>query len=838
MEQDRYTYYAFISYKREDEKWAKWLQRKLESYGFPVALRRENASLPTKIRPIFRDQSELSGGNLKKEIEKGLSGSRYLIVICSPRAAKSPWVSKEVQYFIDNGREEFIVPFIIGGTPNAANPEDECFPEGLRLLSGEKEILGININEMGRDAAAIKVIARMFGLRFDTLWQRHERAKRRRRLAVVAGVILFALISFGVGAYMAYLNTQIRAQRDRAEAQTKIANKERNRANRERDRANTERDNALRANRDLALAKDSILLQANLIVKTNKDLEKSNRNLGIANNNLAIEKENVTRALINVRSEQIKLKSQNIRKYLDNGKILLATKEILPLIPDGPTDTIPYVEVALDVLNNCYAQLSARGYKIIDILPTDTLFNNEGRWCAYNDEGIYYLYDTHTQQSYQLPGEDVVDRNAIYFDADDNLYGIGCTRFYQWDISSMKLRNELDISADFTAWLNGDKETYNPFASDVIPAFNPISYFSDKPDRNWGNYTINHFDSLDEDGLYKLFVTHNNKSMGYIAFDPKYKLNRDFNYSRTLPVIAYRESDYCIKVLDLPNKQSYKIFQSWKSEDSLINKIAVFNTGSEIAINGKLFSRRAFSPLQAAILHVYRDSTSMSHEYKFNKNIDKKRIRYNGQSWSLLDSKYNRNLYIEDGNGSGFEKLLIENDGQFQSFAPFIGFTMGNGIGMMFSARIISKDEILIIAAQGQHFVYNTKTGNRLYFSSSNLNTFDSDYCHAQMFTSGADLVNQDRWLVTVSGGGVITIHDIQTGCLLMECTIQAPGEYAASNFTSSIYFTPSHFSEDGKYIYGQLSVDDDKKYIGYQIPTLTDFIKQARKEFAKFWND
>ena len=51
-------------------------------------------------------------------------------------------------------------------------------------------------------AAAIKVIARMFGLRFDTLWQRHERAKRRRRLSVIAGVILFSLISFSVGAYM------------------------------------------------------------------------------------------------------------------------------------------------------------------------------------------------------------------------------------------------------------------------------------------------------------------------------------------------------------------------------------------------------------------------------------------------------------------------------------------------------------------------------------------------------------------------------------------------------------------------------------------------------------
>ena len=204
-----YTYYAFISYKREDEKWAKWLQKKLEAYGFPTALRKENPTLPSKIRPVFRDQSELSGGNLKDEIEKGLKGSKYLIVVCSPRAAKSPWVSKEVQYFIDHGRENNIIPFIIGGSPNAANPEDECFPEGLRQLSGEKEILGININEMGREAAAIKVIARMFGLRFDTLWQRHERSKRRRRLAIIVGVLLFAFVSFGIGVYMIYLNAQI-----------------------------------------------------------------------------------------------------------------------------------------------------------------------------------------------------------------------------------------------------------------------------------------------------------------------------------------------------------------------------------------------------------------------------------------------------------------------------------------------------------------------------------------------------------------------------------------------------------------------------------------------------
>lgn len=197
MESKQYEYYAFISYKREDEKWAKWLQKKLESYGFPVSLRKDNPSLPSKIRPVFRDQSELSGGNLKEEIEKGLKGSKYLIVICSPRSARSPWVSKEVQYFIDKGKENYIIPFIIGGTPNSKDPEDECFPEGLRQLTGEKEILGININEMGRYAAVIKVIARMFGLRFDSLWQRYERNRKRKITGIVVMLIFSILLSAG-----------------------------------------------------------------------------------------------------------------------------------------------------------------------------------------------------------------------------------------------------------------------------------------------------------------------------------------------------------------------------------------------------------------------------------------------------------------------------------------------------------------------------------------------------------------------------------------------------------------------------------------------------------------
>ena len=77
----------------------------------------------------------------------------------------------------------------------------ECYPEALLNLTGSKELLAANINEMGRDAAVIKTIARMFNMKFDTLWQRYRREERKKRmirfllLAIVAFTsIIFALV--------------------------------------------------------------------------------------------------------------------------------------------------------------------------------------------------------------------------------------------------------------------------------------------------------------------------------------------------------------------------------------------------------------------------------------------------------------------------------------------------------------------------------------------------------------------------------------------------------------------------------------------------------------------
>ena len=829
MNNQIFTYYAFISYKREDEKWAKWLQKKLESYGFPVALRKDNPSLPQKIRPIFRDQSDLSGGNLKEEIEKGLAESKYLIVICSPRSAKSPWVSKEVRYFIDCGRENYIIPFIIGGSPNASNPEDECFPEGLRLLSGEREILGININEMGRDAAAIKVIARMFNLRFDTLWQRHERDKRRKRFAVIASIVLFALISLGVGIYMTFLNTQITNERDRA--------------NNERDRANFEKVRAERISQDLVIANDSIKRSYELLNKTLSQLNISNKNLENANLNLKIEKDNVIKAMLQTQVEQIKLKSTSLEASINEGRVLSSIRDILDLLPDGSNNQ-PLEAKSLSVLNESFSRLLMEGYKPIDILPTDSLISRDGHWCAYNLDGEYFVYDILNQKSYKLPGEDRVDFNEMYITKDGLLYGIGCEHFYTWNLITRELIESQNIAAEYNSWINNydydiEKGPYLPSCRKKIQSY--YSFLNHSNNKSWGNYKLYNFESFDSPEQTNLFLYNLNKQLYKVTLDKNYNINSDYNFSPEYPILAYREDGYSIRVIDFKNfsnSEYYEgdhIFASRKSDDGIDDKIIALNSGYEVLVNAKLYTNRQLKPLYAEAVRI--PDTNKPRDLGVNQNGNSVNIiERDGKTWQLIDSRSDLSLYASldtEMKLDGFSDLLLINGSHFYQFKPFVSYTMGNGLSFMFDAKILNGNEILIIAAQGLHSVYNIHTQERRYFSASNLNSFASRYCHMQMFIAGASIINNNKWLITSSGGGVISIYDINSGCLIMEYNLKMANE----EFNEHLYFEPTYFSPDGTYVLGYIDGDGGTNYfVRCNIPSVYDYINHARSEFKRFW--
>ena len=167
----QYNYFAFISYKSEDVEWAIWLQHELEHYHLPASYN-GRTDVRQELRPVFRDIDELSAGNLPEQIKHALVNSENLIVICSPQAAKSPWVNQEVETFISLGKVNQIFPFIVEG-----DSPKEFFPPALLNLPKNEERLGGDVSKNGRDAAFVKVVAGMLRVGFDSLWNRYEKEK-------------------------------------------------------------------------------------------------------------------------------------------------------------------------------------------------------------------------------------------------------------------------------------------------------------------------------------------------------------------------------------------------------------------------------------------------------------------------------------------------------------------------------------------------------------------------------------------------------------------------------------------------------------------------------------
>jgi tetratricopeptide (TPR) repeat protein len=202
----QHRFYAFLSYSHQDEALADWLHHELEQFHVPrwLAGRLTAAGVvPKRLAPVFRDRHELAAADdLGAEIKAALIASQFLVVLCSPTAARSRWVNAEIEAFKRTRPEGCVLAAIASGEPFASEmpgrEDEECFPPALRLKfsrgrsSGKRaEPLAADFREQGegKRLAFLKLVAGMLGVGLDDLVRR-ETTRRQRRLGYVAAASL------------------------------------------------------------------------------------------------------------------------------------------------------------------------------------------------------------------------------------------------------------------------------------------------------------------------------------------------------------------------------------------------------------------------------------------------------------------------------------------------------------------------------------------------------------------------------------------------------------------------------------------------------------------------
>lgn len=207
-----FRYWAFISYSHSDEAWAKWLQRKIEAYRAPVPHGGKSSGRLLRLFPLFRDEDEApASDDLGRTLREALKASNALIVLCSPRAAKSKWVNQEILDFrrLCPGRP--VVAVILDGEPFGPDSPSasQCFPAAMRPGAGDggadaavSEPLAADLRKTTRRKRRhqlLKVIAAITGVELDALVRRDRRRTRKQLAATGAAFALVA--AAGAGAW-------------------------------------------------------------------------------------------------------------------------------------------------------------------------------------------------------------------------------------------------------------------------------------------------------------------------------------------------------------------------------------------------------------------------------------------------------------------------------------------------------------------------------------------------------------------------------------------------------------------------------------------------------------
>jgi TIR domain len=185
-----HRYDAFLSYSHSEIGLAKRLSQRIRRYRPPRRM-----GLSKRRLVPFRDVEQLTASNdLSDTLIERLDASRFVIVLCSPAAAGSRYVHKEVEYFLQRRDPEAIVLALCAGEA------DTSIPPVLRerldepLFVDLRPVLGRLRGYRRFRAQTLRIIAALFGVDYSKLAREDELRRRRLRVATSATALFFAAV--------------------------------------------------------------------------------------------------------------------------------------------------------------------------------------------------------------------------------------------------------------------------------------------------------------------------------------------------------------------------------------------------------------------------------------------------------------------------------------------------------------------------------------------------------------------------------------------------------------------------------------------------------------------
>lgn len=213
---------AFVSYSHADTAAARRLQKRLETYRVPRRLAGRVVPIGNaqgRVGSVFRDREDLpASADLSESVKDALARSQALIVLCSPDAALSRWVAREIELFRALHPDRPVLAALLRGAP------EQSFPPELRKDGAEPLAADFRRSGDGPRLALLKVVAGILGIPLDELIQRDAQRRHRRVMAVTAAalaamLILAAMTILAVEARREAERQGAEAQRQRAEAE-------------------------------------------------------------------------------------------------------------------------------------------------------------------------------------------------------------------------------------------------------------------------------------------------------------------------------------------------------------------------------------------------------------------------------------------------------------------------------------------------------------------------------------------------------------------------------------------------------------------------------------------